>query len=385
MNNRARKVLHIITRLEKGGSAKNTLYSLSVEGFENFLIYGPCAFSEKYQTEAAAFEAPHLTRDISLYKDILAFFEIYFLIKKIGPDIIHTHTSKAGALGRAAAFFYNLFSKKTIVVHTPHGHLFYGYYGPLRTWLFKLVEKALSLITDHYIALTEGEKLESLAQGLGKDNIWQVIPSGIDFPERLASRKECRKKLSLPDKAFIAIFAGRLEKVKGPDIFLEIASMLKDEKNSPSLYLIVGEGSMRKDIESLAFKKCPEGKVIFLGHREDIFDCFCASDILIQPSRNEAMGRSVIEAQYCGLPVVVSSVCGLPWVIKDGVTGFVFSKDNPYEGAEKVKRLSDPCLREKFSQAAREYSRTSNPYGEPVYSSSAMRRQLRDFYSSLFL
>lgn len=385
MNNTERKVLHIITRLEKGGSAKNTLSSLSVEGFESFLIHGPCAFSEKFQGEQLAFEAPHLTREISPYKDIRAFFEIYFLIKKIRPDIIHTHTSKAGALGRAAAFLYNLFSKKTIVVHTPHGHLFYGYYGFFRTWLFKLVERALSPITDRYIALTEGEKLESIANGLGKDNIWEVIPSGIDFPERLTSREECRKKLSLPDKAFIAIFAGRLEKVKGPDIFLEIASILKDEKNSPSLYLIVGEGSMRKDLESLAFKKGLEGKVIFLRQREDIFDCFCASDILIQPSRNEAMGRSVIEAQYCGLPAVVSSACGLPWVIKDGVTGFVFSKDNPYEGAEKVKRLFEPSLREKFSQAAREFSRASNSHGEPVYSSCAMRRQLQNFYLSLFL
>jgi len=303
------KVLHIITRLEKGGSAKNTLASLSVDGFDNFLVYGPCVFSEKIENSSKIFEASHLSREICPHKDLIALIEIYFLIKKIKPDIVHTHTSKAGILGRMAAFIYNLPSKKALVIHTPHGHLFYGYYGYIKTNFFKAIERIFSKITDFYIALTEGEKIESIEAGLGNQKKWTVINSGIDFPQKLLSRHEARSQFGLPEKAFIAAYVGRLEYVKGPDIFLEIVSSLKKYEDAPSLYIIVGDGSMRKELEKFAIKKSILDKILFLGHRENIFELLRALDFIIQPSRNEAMGRTVIEAQYCGLPVVASDAC----------------------------------------------------------------------------
>ncbi|MEW5951603.1 MAG: glycosyltransferase family 4 protein [Elusimicrobia bacterium] len=376
------KVLHIITRLEKGGSSKNVLYSLYVENFENFLICGPSSFSENINNEKGSiYEVSNLKREISLYRDIKAFFEIYSLIKKIKPDIIHTHTSKAGFLGRIAAFLYNFPQKKSFVIHTPHGHLFYGYYGALKTAFFKIIEKILSFLTDRYVALTESEKKESLREGLGKEEIWSVIHSGIEFPEKILSKKEAREKLSLSDSSFIFLFAGRLEKVKGPDIFIKIAEHMENKGYKNNLYLLLGEGSMRKELEKLCLKKNLSKKIIFLGHRENIWDYYAASDLLIQPSRNEAMGRTVLEAQYCGLPVLASDACGLADTVKDG--GIIFKSEKIEEALSLAEKFYDNSFRQEKSRLAFIFARKKDKNGFNSFSQEAMNEKLKKLYSSL--
>lgn len=375
-----KKVLHIITRLEKGGAAKNVLESLDVNGFNNFLIYGQCDFSETIKKNKNIFKIKHLTREISPLNDIFAFFEIYFLVKKISPDIIHTHTSKAGVLGRLAAFFYNFPTKKAFIIHTPHGHLLYGYYSPVITLFFKIIEKLLSFLTDKFIALTEGEKKESIEAGFGNLKDWTVIHSGIDFPEKIISKKDARQKLMLSDKSFVLLFVGRLEKVKGPDIFIDIANELERKAPFNNLYLIVGEGSMRQALEEEVKKTFLFNKIIFARHTENIFDYYAAADLLIQPSRNEAMGRTVIEAQYCGLPVLVSDACGLPYV---SASGLVFRNGDYKQAAEMVSKFYDENFRNEKIRQSVTYARKTDEKGILVFSSTAMKMKLENLYSTI--
>ncbi len=375
-----KKVLHIITRLEKGGAAKNVLDSLDAEGFENFLAYGPCDFSEAKPESQKIFQAKHLRREISPLNDIIAFFEIFLLIRKIKPDIIHTHTSKAGALGRMAAFFYNFPFKKAAVIHTPHGHLLYGYYPRLKTMFFKFIERCLSIITDKFIALTEGEKLESVEAGLGTAQDWAVIHSGINFPEKIVSKEEARQKLGLADDAFIILFAGRLEPVKGPDIFIDIAAEIEKKGRTNNLYLIAGDGAMKHFLEQKALKTGFPERIIFAGHAENIFDYYAAADLLIQPSRNEAMGRTVIEAQYCGLPAIVSDACGLPFV---SASGLIFRRENAKEAAEIASKFYDENFRNEKIRQSIAYAGRTDENGVHVFSSLSMKIKLEKLYLSI--
>ena len=180
------KILYIITRLDKGGSAEHVLecceYFEKKDDFEIILIYGG---ETKLNLDFKNYYVKFLQREISLIKDIIAFFKILEIIKKEKPDIIHTHSSKAGIIGRWAAWLarkINYKLKFLRIIHTPHGHIFYGYYGKLKTLLFLLLERLTAKITDKLVALTEGEKKESINFGVGKPDQWTVIHSGVNPP-----------------------------------------------------------------------------------------------------------------------------------------------------------------------------------------------------------
>ncbi|TES86034.1 MAG: hypothetical protein E3J89_03395, partial [Candidatus Aminicenantes bacterium] len=187
------KVLHIITRFDKGGSAQNTylsLLGLRKKNYQLSLVSGLSLESEMKHEEIKAKEkdiqilesegiefiqCPFLLRRINVIKDLKAFFDIWRIIKKYNPLIVHTHSSKAGLMGRLAAKL----AGTPIIMHTPHGHVFFGYFGPFKTKLFIIFEKLASRITDKIVALTNREKKDHILFKIAEEDKFSVIYSGI--------------------------------------------------------------------------------------------------------------------------------------------------------------------------------------------------------------
>ncbi|MEE9118703.1 MAG: glycosyltransferase, partial [Calditrichia bacterium] len=217
------KVLHIITRLDKGGSAENTLLTVSLlnkEEFSTALISGPTIDPDKeianfiVQKKLDYFLIPELEREINPWKDIKAFWVIFNFIKKEKIDIVHTHTSKAGILGRWAAKL----ARVKIIIHTPHGHTFYGYFGRFKTKLFIYLERLTGLITDKIITLTQIGKEEHIKYRIAKPDKFVPIYSGIDVEEFVNFRVDIikeKEKLNIPLNVPVIGTVTRLDPVKG--------------------------------------------------------------------------------------------------------------------------------------------------------------------------
>jgi glycosyltransferase involved in cell wall biosynthesis len=390
------KVLHIITRLDKGGSAEHVLecceYFEKKDDFEIILIYGG---ETKLNLDFKNYYVKFLQREIFPIKDIIAFFKILEIIIKEKPDIIHTHSSKAGIIGRWAAWLarkINYKLKFLRIIHTPHGHIFYGYYGKLRTLLFLLLERLTAKITDKLIALTEGEKNESLSFGVGKEQQWIVIPSGIDYNLELKvscklHNSELKEKLGIPKNSIVIGTVARLEPIKGIRYLVDAAKIILSLPSScplPSIYfLIVGDGSERKFLEEKGEKLGLKDKFIFTGMREDVAELMSIMDIYVQPSVNEGMGKTIVLAELLGKPVVATNVQGIPSVVIDNETGILVPPKNSQKLAKAiVKLINDKNLRTKMGENAKKWVYKIVD-GYPQFSQQRMLFLLENLYKML--
>lgn len=381
------RVLHVITRLEPGGSSRNTVDSCAAqaEHFEVALLAGPhpgsAALRALLPPSVRYVEIPHLQREPAPGRDLRALLAIRREIGAFRPDIVHTHTSKAGALGRLAAALYNTPFVRTRIVHTPHGHLLYGYYGFWKTWAFRLAEMFLALFADRLVALTEGEKRESAAAGLGSPEKWAVVHSGIELapPRGTLSKAD----LGLPPDCVAAGTIARLEPVKGVEYLLRAAAWLKD--SVPALRtVVIGGGSLEPALRALAEELGIKDKVLFTGFRSDAAALLGALDFYVQPSLNEAMGRAPLEAQALGLPAVVTDACGLPDVVLPGKTGLVARRGDEGSLASAMKVLAvAPELRARMGAAARDWALSKDEAGLPRFGAAAMNAGLKRLYLGL--
>ncbi len=255
------KVLHIITRLDKGGSAENTLLTVSLlnkEEFSTALISGPTIDPDGEIADFIAqkkldfFLMPELAREISPLKDIKAFLRIYHFVKKGRFDIVHTHTSKAGILGRWAAKLAGV----KIIIHTPHGHIFYGYFGWFKTKLFIYLERLTALLTDRIITLTQIGKEEHVKFRIAEPDKFVSIYSGIDVGKFFNFQRDINKekaKLNIPPDTPVIGTVTRLDLVKGNQYL--IASLPYIVKIFPALkVIIVGDGSERGKLKQYVEK-----------------------------------------------------------------------------------------------------------------------------------
>ena len=372
------KIVYIITRLDKGGSAENVIDicdRMNSEKYEVILIYGKG--SRPLRADYRVFYVPELVRNISLFKDIIAFWKIYCLIKKIKPDIVHTHTSKAGFVGRWATWLL----RTTKIVHNPHGHIFYGYYGKLKTALFVLLERLTAKITDKLIALTDGERNESLAFGVGKSHQWSVIHSGVELKEIRDKRLEIRKKLNIPENSIIIGTVARLDPIKGIKYFVEAIPLLT--YFTTLTFLIVGDGSEKKSLEFRVESLGIKGKVIFTGMRDDVSDLISIMDIYVQPSLNEGMGKTIVQAMMLGKPIIATNVQGIPSLIKDGERGILVPSKNSQAIADAIKKLlSNKEISQKVSANAKKWS-TEIVDGYPRFSVERQLYLLNRLYENI--
>ncbi len=361
MDNTKIMICHIITRMDKGGAPDIVRILFDKFDFDKFdltLIYGKTLHPSRKTQEFLeritdrAIQVPSLQRDVNPIKDLIAFFKILSLLRKNKFDIVHTHTAKAGVLGRIAATL----AGARCILHSPHGHDFYGYFGFLASRLIIWIERFAGLFCDKIHALTELEKNDMLHFRICPAEKIEVIYSGIEpsfyKADEVSRRAEKNEFLGKEDK-FLVGMVGRLEPVKGPQYFIE-AALLSAEKIKNAKFLVVGEGSLRGSLEKRVRDAKLEGKFIFTGWREDVPDIYPLLDILVLPSLNEAVGRSVLEAQANGVPVVATRVGGVPEVIKDKETGVLVAPCDPEALAEQIIYLLEhEPIRKKMSEAAR--------------------------------
>jgi len=376
-----KRVVHIITRLEPGGSSENTVSSAAWQagrGMEVTLVHGPGRGSLPVPVAVSTIELPELAREISPLRDLRAYAALRRIFRELKPDIVHTHTSKAGFLGRLAAAGCG-----AKVVHTPHGHLLYGYYDIPGTRLFLAAEKFAARFTDGFIALTEGEKRESTAAGIGRPEQWAVVHGGVDLPESPA--RVPRKELGVPEGRLVIGTAARLEPVKGVEYFVKAAGALKKILGPMNpFFLIVGDGAECSRLYGLARTAGIMDDCLFAGFQKDVLPYLSVMDIYVQPSLNEAMGRTVLQAQHMGLPVVASRVCGIPDVVREGETAVLVKAGSPEQIAAAVARLArDGELRAAMGRAASAFARERDAAGRARFGCEAMNAAILEFYGRL--
>ena len=356
-----RRMLHIITRLDKGGSTIGTLWTVALldrDRYDVVLVsgktYDPDGESGRFLQEHAIkhYFINELQRELSLVNDVHAFIKLYQFIRREKFDLVHTHCSKAGILGRWAAWMAGV----KHIVHTPHGHVFYGYFGKLKTLFFIWIERFTALITHKIIVLTDLGVEEHLHFGIAPREKFVTIPSGIDMGHfRPAGNPDSLKKqLQIPANLKIIGCVARLDPIKGVSFLVE--AMPDVFKAFPqAVLLLVGDGSEREMLKARASQLGITDKIIFLGFRPDVVELLSVMDILVLPSLNEGMGRVVLEAMACQKSIVATSVGGVPELISSGLNGLLVPPQNPSALAAAIlELLHDPLKAQKLAQEARQ-------------------------------
>lgn len=389
------RVMHIITRFDKGGSAENTFLTvrgLDRDRYDILLVTGsppdnsqdPSRGPERAAVGAniadirangvRLISVPALVRELRPLADLLAFWRLVRIIRREKPLIVHTHTSKAGILGRWAAFLCRV----PVIIHTPHGHVFWGYFGPWQTRLFILLERWTARITNMIVALTPRERDDHLRFRIATQEKFMVIHSGVDlsrFRPDPARKTEIRSALKIPSERIVIVTVGRLTAVKGQDTLIRaIAECLR--QGEKVFLLILGEGELRSDLAALSAELGIEEAVHFLGWRSDVASVIAACDIFCLPSRNEGMGKVLVEAMAMGKPIVASDIGGIPDLVHPGENGILVPVGDTAGWAEAIARLCrDPKERQRMGNAGTRMS--------AYYSAEAMLQQIDQMYERL--
>lgn len=364
------KVVHIITRMDKGGSAENTL--LTVQGlnkseYDVTLIKGLSFESMMSSLESKAVEdsiaaarkngvgvvtIPDLVREIKPLSDFKSFYKLTRILQRKCPHIVHTHTSKTGILGRWAAWIAGI----PIVIHTPHGHVFWGYFGKWQTRLFILMEKLTALITDKMVMLTEREKQDHLTLHIAALKKLEVIHSGIEvnrFVLMTNPVSDIKTELMIPENNLIVGTAGRLTPVKGHQFLMKAAKEIVARQPNVTL-VFLGDGELRDSLETLANEMNLNENIRFLGWRDDVAQVMSTFDVFVLPSINEGMGRVLVEAMILEKPIVAYDIGGIPDLVVHGDNGFLVpAGDVNGLGARICELLTDPVKRKTMGERGR--------------------------------
>jgi glycosyltransferase involved in cell wall biosynthesis len=311
--------------------------------FEQTLITGYCADNEADYLETVATDIPAkriagLGRSVSPLADARAFFALVLLIKREKPDVIHTHTAKAGVLGRLAAI---LAGGDALRVHTFHGHLLHGYFDGWKTQLVIAIEKFLATRTDVLVAVGNQVKEDLLKAGIGKRDQYKVFFPGLPASE-LFDKSDARRKIGLDEKALYCTFVGRLTQIKRPDRLLDVAAACV-ARELDLHFLVAGEGELFEESKSRAARE--NLPVTFLGWRTDIDQLFAASDIAILTSDNEGIPLTLIQAAFAGLPIVAPRVGSISDIVVDSETGFLTSSQAGAMASALSALVTDEDLR----------------------------------------
>ena len=364
------KVVHIITRLDMGGSAQNTLLTCRElsRKYEIVLVHGLSIESqmtdrEKETVDREINEAvergvkvmaiPSLVRRISPLQDLKALFWLWRLLIRERPSMVHTHTSKGGILGRLAAKLAGV----PIIIHTPHGHVFYGHFGPVVSRFFLFTERVMARITDRMVTLTEAERNDHVALSVSGPEKIATIHSGVDvdrFMNVQVNIAEKKRRLGLNSKGLLVGTVGWLLSIKGPVHLLRAMPYVWENHPETSL-IFVGKGGLEKGLKEEVHRMGVWDKVKFLGWRDDIPEIMQVLDVFVLPSLNEGMGRVLVEAMAAGKPVVASRVGGILDLIKDGQNGFLAEPGGEKSLAIAIKKLlKDKKMRDEMGKRGRE-------------------------------
>ena len=326
------KVLRIIARLNVGGPARHVVWltaGLKQDGYDTLLVAGVVPPGEDdmgylaEQAGVAPLTLPHMSREISP-KDAITVWKLFRLMSCEKPSLVHTHTAKAGTVGRVAGFMYRWLTPATLIgrprqcrfVHTSHGHVFHSYYGPTKTRVFLTIERVLArLVTDRIIVITEQQRQEiSKTFRVGKPSQFAVIPLGIDlavYADWENRRTEFRRELAVDADEILVGIVGRLTEIKNHEMFLRVAADFKKSSQAKVKFVIIGDGHLRSQLESQVEVSDLRNEVLVLGSRSDSENFYPALDIVALTSRNEGTPLSIIEGMANARPVVATLVGGV--------------------------------------------------------------------------
>jgi glycosyltransferase involved in cell wall biosynthesis len=380
------KILRIIARLNVGGPARHVVWlsaGLKDRGYETLLVAGVPPEGEddmSYVAAAAGIEpliVPEMSREIPV-RDFVTAWKLYRLMLRERPRLVHTHTAKAGGVGRAAGIMYRWLTPSALIgrprhclfVHTYHGHVFHSYYGRPKTKIFLTIEKILARMTDRIIVISEQQRREINEDfHLGRVEQFAVIPLGIDlnvYADWQARRTKLREEISASDDDLIIGIVGRLTEVKNHRLFLEAAALLKKISTERLKFVVIGDGALRSQLESQARQLGIANDVVFLGTRDDPENFYPALDVVALTSLNEGTPLSVIEGMANARPVIATGVGGVVDLLGQEVEAFdgyticergIRVRSGDAQGfANGMKRLvDDAALRDELGACGREF------------------------------
>ena len=351
------RVMRIIARMNVGGPAvqvSGLMRGFNSTEFDHRLYTGYCASDEAdyldtVATDVNAIRIQGFGRRVSLGGDIKAFMKLVKEIRTFKPHVIHTHTAKAGFLGRIASI---VSLRRSIRVHTFHGHLLNGYFGSFKRSLVVIAEKFLALFTNELLAVGDKVRQDLLNAGIGSKDKFGLMPPGLGIGS-LSPKSDSQRVLGLPSDHLQCAFIGRVTQIKRPDRFLDVVSEIK--KRGVELdFFIAGDGELL-EMCRVRIKK-EDLPVTVLGWQSDIERVLSAADIVVLTSDNEGTPLSLIQAGMAGLPVVTTNVGSVPEVVLDGVTGIITALDVQEIADALEKLVADKGLRAQYGDAAHEFT-----------------------------
>ncbi|NER91203.1 glycosyltransferase family 4 protein [Moorena sp. SIO3A2] len=373
------KILHLITRLAVGGAQDNTLLTVEKHDrnqFEVHLASNPEGqWLNRAQQSADTFHPiPHLVNPINPIYDLKALTEIVQLLRREKFDVVHTHSSKAGILGRVAARI----TKVPVVVHTIHGFAFHDFMPSWKRQLYINLERSMRPCTDFFLTVSELNRKQAIQLGILSQEKSQTVYSGIDFSklDRPCHLPQLRQQLEIPDGWQVIVMVGRLDEQKAPYYLIEAFAQVL--KHSPeTLLLLVGEGELQPRLQTQTQQLGIENQVKFLGSREDVPEILKIADIFALSSLWEGLGRAMTEAMLLGKPVVVPNIYGIPETVHHGETGLLFpAKDVAKLAHHLVYLLQNPQERERLGHNAQQLTRK-------LFDVAQMVQQIEQIYQQL--
>ncbi|MBC8034318.1 MAG: glycosyltransferase [Chitinophagaceae bacterium] len=392
------RIVMMLNRLVIGGAPLDTV---QLAGFlsnhhEVYLIVG-----DKNDSELDAFflaeqynqlHLVHITdmqRSLNLMKDVRAFFHILKLLRKIRPDIVHTHGAKSGLLGRLAAYAVGV----KIIIHTYHGHVFHSYFNSFVSSLIVFAERTLARISSKIIAISEKQKIELVeAYRICQANKIEVIKLGIEISKFTGSRMmerrtDFRQQYFVRDEEVAIGIVGRIVPIKGHAFFADITAELLRMSRKPLKFFVIGDGITRKDLEKIFLEKnirttyfpeeATDAQVIFTSWIVEIEKAMNGLDIILLTSLNEGTPVTLLEAQAASIPVVASDVGGVSEVVLHGKSGFVIKYGDLNAFVERLLLLiDDPSMRKKMGLDGKGFIEANHGKQQQFLSIEKLYRQL---------
>jgi glycosyltransferase involved in cell wall biosynthesis len=344
------KIVRIIARLNIGGPAIHTVLTtagLEPMGFETTLVTGQPGPTEgdmsyfAYEHGVDPMVIEELGRAISPFDDLRAFARLVAFLRRERPDIVHTHTAKAGTLGRLAA----IIARVPVRVHTFHGHVFDGYFSPWQTKAFLLIERTLARFTDRILTLSDGQRrdLSGRYQIASEDRI-DVVPLGLDLePLAHCDAKAGQLRRELGTDAPLVGIVGRMVPIKNHELFFRAAALVPNAH-----FVVVGGGEREAELRALVSELRLDDRTHFIGWRRDLDVIYADLDVVALTSKNEGTPVALIEAMAAGVPVVATAVGGVPDLLRNGQRGeLVGAPFEPHSVAAAVGRALQPAAVER--------------------------------------
>jgi glycosyltransferase involved in cell wall biosynthesis len=369
-------VLHVVTRMNTGGVAvliSDLVSGLDPNKFNVHLITGQCSQGEEDYIQARGItlnemRIDSMVRSLRPIMDLKAFFTLLRVLRQLEPDIVHTHTSKAGLLGRLAA---RIATPQAKIVHTFHGHLLQGYFSKVATKALVITERNLAKLCDLLISMGNEVKKGLLDVKIGKLDQYVVAFPGVKLNQPNVQNQDVLRFKEDHQEQIIFTFVGRLSPIKRCDRILELARS-KAVAQQPIHFLIIGDGESREELirESNALP------VSFIGWQSKVEDWLAVSHVAILLSDNEAVPLAMIEAGYAGLPVIATNVGSMPDVVIDQVNGYLVGTSMNEIIERTVRMAKDSNLRNQMGNRGKQLAAER-------FSVSAMIAKHEEIYSQL--